>query len=89
MTKKELIEKVATDNGLTKKETETIVNSVLNTIIETTKTDKVVLAGFGTFETKTNAAREGINPFTKQPMKIAESKNAKFKPAKAFKDSLN
>lgn len=89
MTKKELIEKVAIDNGITKKDTEAIINSVFNTIIETSKTDKVNIAGFGIFQTKVSAAREGVNPFTKEPMQIAESTTVKFRTAKSFKDALN
>ena len=47
------------------------------------------LVGFGTFEVKERAARTGINPQTKQPVKIAASKAPSFKAGKALKDALN
>ena len=51
--------------------------------------DKVQLVGFGTFEVKARAARTGINPQTKKPVKIAASKAPTFKAGKALKDALN
>ena len=51
--------------------------------------DKVQLVGFGSFEVKARAARTGINPQTKQPVKIAASKAPVFKAGKALKDALN
>ena len=45
---------------------------------------KVQLVGFGTFEVSERAAREGINPLTKQPIKIAASKAPKFKAGKGL-----
>ena len=51
--------------------------------------DKVALVGFGTFETKTRAAREARNPRTGKTIKIAASKYPAFSAGKAFKDSVN
>ncbi|MBR4072747.1 MAG: HU family DNA-binding protein, partial [Clostridia bacterium] len=50
--------------------------------------DKIQLVGFGTFEVRERAARTGINPQTKQTIKIAASKNPVFKAGKAFKDAV-
>ena len=50
---------------------------------------KVQLVGFGTFEVSSRAAREGRNPQSGAPMKIAASKAPKFKAGKALKDMLN
>ena len=50
---------------------------------------KVQLVGFGTFEVSSRAAREGRNPQSGKPMKIAASKAPKFKAGKALKDMLN
>jgi len=47
------------------------------------------LVGFGTFEVSSRAAREGRNPQSGKPMKIAASKAPKFKAGKALKDMLN
>lgn len=52
------------------------------------KEEKVALSGFGTFELKKRKARTGINPQTKEKIKIKASKSVGFKPAKAFKDAL-
>ena len=53
------------------------------------KEHKIQLVGFGTFEVSERAAREGRNPLTGAPMKIAASKAPKFKAGKALKDALN
>jgi DNA-binding protein HU-beta len=51
--------------------------------------DKVVLTGFGVFEARRRDARDGINPLTKEKIKIAASISPNFKAGKAFKDALN
>ena len=56
---------------------------------ELKKDGKVQLVGFGTFEVSSRAAREGRNPQSGAPMKIAASKAPKFKAGKALKDMLN
>jgi len=55
---------------------------------ELKKGEKVALLGFGTFEVKKKAAREGINPLTKQKIKIAASTVPAFKFGGAFKDQF-
>ena len=63
MTKAELISAVAQKTQLSKKESDKAVAAVLEAITETLKSgEKVSLVGFGTFEVKERAAREGINP---------------------------
>ncbi len=53
------------------------------------KGEKIQIAGFGTFEVKKRAAREGINPLTKQKVKIAACKVPSFKFGNSFKGLLN
>ncbi len=90
MTKNEMIEKVVEATGLTKKEVATVVDATLNEIKEAVKAEeKINFVGFGSFEPKTNKARTGINPATKEKIQIAESKSVKFKVSKTFKDYLN
>lgn len=90
MNKAELIASVAKKNSVTRKDAEKLVASVLETITETlTAGEKVALVGFGTFEVKTRAAHEGINPMTKAKIQIAESKSPVFKAGKQLKDSVN
>lgn len=90
MNKTELIEAIVKETGLKKKDAEAALGATICTI-ETAlaKGDKVQLVGFGTFETKTRAAREGRNPKTGETIKIAASKYPAFSAGKAFKDKVN
>ena len=49
---------------------------------------KVTISGFGTFEVRERAERQGINPRTQEPITIAASRSIVFKQGKALKDSL-
>lgn len=90
MNKSELIDHVAQAAGLDKKSAEAAVLAVFGGIMESVKAgDEVSIFGFGKFVPATNAARTGLNPQTKEPIKIAASKTAKFRIATAFKTSLN
>ena len=89
MNKQEAISAVAGIVDLPKNKTEEVVNALLEVIVKNVADgEKAVLFGFGSFEPTTRAARNGINPKTKEPIKIAASKGVKFKPAKAFKDAV-
>lgn len=89
MNKTELINTVAEANEITKKDSAKIVDSVFDAITAALKNgEKVQLMGFGSFETHTRAARTGINPRTKEPINIAESKSVAFKAGKALKDEV-
>ncbi len=90
MTKNELVAKVAEATGLKKKDAEAAVAAALNAVADALAAgEKVQLAGFGSFEVKARAEREGRNPFTGEAMTIAASKRATFSAAKALKDKLN
>lgn len=91
MVKKEIIKIIAEKhNDFTQKEIEGIIDSFLDTIKSELKSgDKIQLYGFGTFEVKERAAREGRNPQTGESMMIKASKTPKFKPASAFKNAMN
>ena len=89
MNKAELINAVAEKAGLSKKDTEVAVNSLIEVITAALKKgDKVQLVGFGGFEVKARAARTGRNPKTKEPISIAASKVPVFKAGKALKDAV-
>ena len=89
MTKVELIAAVATEAGLSKKDAEKAVNTMLATITEELKKgEKVSLVGFCTFEVRERPERQGRNPQTKEPMTIAASKLPAFKAGKALKDAV-
>lgn len=90
MNKNELIAAMAEKSELTKKDAGAALDAFVETVTEALKKDdKVQLVGFGSFEVKARAARTGINPQTKQPVKIAASKAPVFKAGKALKDALN
>ena len=90
MNKTELVAAMAEKTGLSKKDAESALKAFIDTVTDELKADgKVQLVGFGTFEVAQRAAREGINPLTKQPMKIAASKAPKSKAGKGLKDTLN
>ncbi len=90
MNKTELIAAMAEKSGLTKKDSEKALLAFVESVEGALKQgEKVQLVGFGTFEVKSRAARTGINPQTKKPVKIAASKAPAFKAGKALKDALN
>ena len=90
MNKVQLVEAVAAAGKLTKKDAEVAVKAVTDSIIEALKNgEKVQLVGFGTFEVKERAAREGRNPQTGEKITIKASKAPAFTAGKAFKDSVN
>ena len=89
MNKAELINAVAEKAGLSKKDTETAVNAVIDTIAAALAAgDKVQLVGFGAFEVKARAERVGRNPKTRESITIPASKVPVFKPGKALKDAV-
>ena len=89
MNKTELINAVAETSGLTKKDSETALNAILDAIQNAMKNrDKVQLVGFGSFEVKSRAARTGRNPRTKEVVEIPASKVPVFKAGKALKDAV-
>ncbi len=90
MNKTELIDAIAKDTGLTKKDSESALKSFIEVVSkELSKGHEVQLIGFGTFAVGKRAARTGRNPKTGEEIKIAASKTPKFKPGKALKDKVN
>jgi DNA-binding protein HU-beta len=81
--------KKAGKNTLTEATVSDVITTTADVIKKTVaKGDKIQIAGFGSFEAVKRSAREGRNPITGETIKIAAKKVAKFKPAKAFKESL-
>lgn len=89
MNKTELVAKVANEAGLSKKDAEKAVAAVFGAIEGALKAgEKVQLIGFGTFEVRERAAKEGRNPRTGETLKIAASKVPAFKAGAALKDAV-
>ena len=89
MNKTELIAIAAENAGLTKKDTERVINAAIDAITaELAKGNRVQLSGFGIFEVKNREARVGRNPRTKEAIEIPASRTPVFKPSKALKDTV-
>ncbi len=89
MTKAELISAIAEKTELTKKDSAKALDAIVAAITETLADGgKVQLVGFGTFESRTRAARTGINPQTKKQIKIKATKVPAFKAGQALKDAV-
>lgn len=86
MNKTELVEKIAEDADLGKKDAEEALRATLNAITDAVAAgEKVTLPGFGTFERRDRAAREGRNPQTGETLRIAKSRVPAFKAGATFK----
>ena len=82
MNKPEFIAAVSEKAGLSRKDTERVINAAL------VKGEKVSFSGFGIFESKLRKARVGRDPHTKEPMQIPETNVPTFKPSKVLKDTV-
>ena len=90
MNKAELITSMAEKSQLTKKDAEAALKAFIDVVgDELSKGEKIQLAGFGTFEVTERAARDGINPRTKETIHIPASKAPKFKAMKSLKEKVN
>lgn len=88
--KAEIVDAIANDAGLSKKDATGALDAVINTITGALKKgERVAIPGLGIFSVADRKARTGINPQTKAKIKIAASKAAKFKAGKDLKELLN
>ena len=89
MNKAELIATMAETSGVSKKDTEQVLNAFIATVQKTLKQDgKVHIPGFGSFEVRERAARSGRNPLTGESIEIAAAKVPAFKAGKGLKDAI-
>ena len=89
MNKTELIAAVAEKTDLSNKDADAAVSAVLGAITDALKAgDKIQLVGFGTFEVRNRAAKQGRNPRTGETMTVPASKVPAFKAGKALKDAV-
>jgi DNA-binding protein HU-beta len=88
--KAELVDAIAGDAGLSKKDATAALDAMINTITGALKKgERVAIPGLGIFSVADRKARTGINPQTKAKIKIGASKAAKFRAGKELKDLLN
>ena len=88
--KTQLVETVADKTGLTKKQSEEAVSSMLDVIVSALKSGKSVgLPGLGTLSVKATAARTGVRPGTSEKIQIPAGKKVAFKVATTLKGELH
>ena len=90
LTKADLIEEVLRISELPRKESETIVETIFESIIDALqKGDKIEIRGFGSFRTRQRRGRVGRNPKTGEKVEVPAKKIPFFKPSKELKDFVN
>ena len=89
MNKAELVEEVAGKVGLTKKETNNVVDAITSAITDSlVRNERVTLVGFGTFQVRQRKARKGVNPQTREAINIPAKKVPKFTAGKALREAV-
>ncbi len=90
MTKADLIEEVTRVTELPRKESEMVVETIFDSIIEALqKSDKIEIRGFGSFRTRQRRGRIGRNPKTGAKVEVPPKRIPFFKPSKELKDFVN
>lgn len=89
MNKGELVDAVAAKANITKKQADEVISAFLSVVIEAVANgEKITLVGFGSFERRERASREGRNPKTSEPMTIPATRIPAFSPGKQFKEKV-
>ena len=89
MNKKDLVRTVSEKTGFTQKDVMTVVDSVVETIMNSVVNEEINITGFGKFLAVERAGRIMRNPATGEQVTVPSKKSVKFKPAKSFKDLVN
>lgn len=89
MSTSQLVDHVAESTGLSKTQAKQAVSAVFDALSERLASgERVQLSGFGSFEVRERAERQGTNPKTKQKMTIAASRGVGFRPAASLRDRV-
>lgn len=89
MNKAQLVEEVATEVGLTKKDTNNVVDAITQAITNSlARGEKVALVGFGTFQVQGRKARQGVNPQTGARITIPAKDVPKFRPGRNLREAV-
>lgn len=89
MNKAQLVEEVATEVGLTKKDTNNVVDAITQAITNSlARGEKVALVGFGTFQVQRRKTRQGVNPQTGAKITISAKDVPKFKPGRNLREAV-
>ncbi len=90
MTKAELVEEVSRAIEMTRKDSETVVETIFDSIVKALRGgDKIEVRGFGSFRTRKRQARIGRNPKTGTRVDVPAKTIPYFKPSKELKDLVN
>lgn len=90
MTKAEFVDAIAKETKLSKKDTETFVDSFISNLSKVLKKkDSITFKGFGSFSTAKRSARMGRNPRTGVEIKIPAALAPKFTPSSLLKEAIN
>jgi DNA-binding protein HU-beta len=90
MNKAELVDKVAAEAGVEKRQAEAVLSATFKAVVDSVRGgDKVAWPGFGTFSVSKRAARMGRNPQTGATISIPASRALKFSQASAVKETLS
>src|SRR6266852_3372192 len=90
MTKADLIEDVSAAIGMTRKDSEIIVETIFDSVVKSLRSgDKIEIRGFGSFRTRQRKPRVGRNPKTGARVEVPAKKIPYFKPSKELKDVIN
>jgi integration host factor subunit beta len=90
MTKADLVEKVAGLGDLTRRDSEVIVETIFDSVINALQTgDKIEIRGFGSFRIRQRNPRIGRNPKTGQRVEVPAKRVPYFKPSKELRDMVN
>ncbi|MBV8808547.1 MAG: integration host factor subunit beta [Acidobacteriaceae bacterium] len=90
MTKAELIEEVSKVVEMTRKDSETIVETIFESIVNSLqKGEKIEIRGFGSFRTRQRQSRIGRNPKTGSRVEVPSKRIPFFKPSKELRDLVN
>ncbi len=89
MNKAELVEEVAAEVGLTKKDVNNVLDAMTSAITDSlARGEKITLVGFGTFLVQSRKARRGVNPQTGDKIEIAAKDVPKFRPGRALREAV-
>lgn len=89
MNKADIIDRIASGTGLTKIETEAVVNGFIHTVIDAMKEGRSIeLRGFGTFKIQHRAPRTARNPRTNEELQVPARHVPVFKPSKDFRNEV-
>lgn len=89
MNKAQLIQALASNYNITRKDADIAVNGIFELIInQLKKGDRVQIVGFGSFDVRERPARVGRNPMTGETISIGESRSVSFKAGKSIKDAM-